>query len=395
MKRLSKAITALFLALLMGALFPVQVFADTPDYISDIKIYAGSYAAAEEEGYTILKEGNKAINLNQSAGATGVGSKGDKAIYLGYRTTGVRSEAITDLAVMNMKGGYSVEDYKTLMNNQMTKQIIPFVDSFLAAIEEYRVNYRSDNAANRQRAQYIHDILNKFTDDDCGGAGLGDLLLNKTKYELGDGAYNALSDKEKKQHADILTIIAQSNGQATLMIESLLVRAADTNENTWIDRFVGTTYDNLMDETGLAPSKAGKLLAKQYDDDASTILLMWEVFRGQLLGADEAKEKLEEANVEVFEKNAEAVKDFDIETATDEDIKELGAALASDEVESELLSNRLTDVIAKEYLSSIECCMLIIQKLFIHVCRNKPHTFLYQCRFSRRCFRIIKTFKII
>ena len=354
MKYLSRAMTAVILAVLTAVLLPVQVFADTPDYISDIKIYAGSYSEAEKEGYTILKDGDKAVDLNQNSGATGTGSKGNKAIYLGYKTTKERSEAITDLALMNMKGGYSVEDYKTLMNNQMTEQIIPFVDSFLVAIEEYRENYNSSNAANKQRAEYIHDVLNKFTDDDCDGAGLGDLLLNKTKYEMGDEAYNALSDSEKKQHADIITIIAQSNGQATLMIENLLVRAADTNEDSWIERFIASSYDDLADATDLTPSKAAKQLAKLYDDDASKIVAMWETFREELLGADEAKKKLESTKAETFEKNAEFSENFDIETATDEDIKKLGEALATDEIESEVLGNRLTDVVAKEYLSSID-----------------------------------------
>ena len=354
MKHLSKAITALFLALLMGTLLPVQVFADTPDYISEIKIYEGSYASAEEEGYTILKEGNKAINLNQSAGATGIGSRGEKAVYFGYKTTKESSEAITDLALMNMKGGYSIEDYDSLMESNLKDMIIPFVDSFLAAIKEYRENYNSSNAAKKQRAAYIHDALNKLTDDDCGGAGLGDLLLNKTKYEMGDDAYNALSDEEKKEHADILTIIAQSNGNATLMLENLLTRAADTNEDTWVDRFAAMTYDELVDETGLSPSKAAKQLAKQYDDDATLILQIWDAFREELLNADTAKEKLENTDVNEIEECSEVLNDFSFETADDNDRHELAEATVKTEVDTELMANRINDICNKEYLSSIE-----------------------------------------
>ena len=88
------------------------------------------------------------------------------------------------------------------------------------------------NAENKARAQYVHDALNKLTDDDCGDTGLGDLLLKETKYEMGDKAYDALSDEEKKEHADILTIISQANGKATLTMENLLTRAADDEEDT-------------------------------------------------------------------------------------------------------------------------------------------------------------------
>ena len=194
MKRFSVIIIALVLAILTAALMPAQVFADSiPEYISEIKVYMGDYSAAGKEGFTVLKgEDGNPVDLNQKAGG-GIGSKGEKAVYLGYKTTTDASEAVTDLALMNMKGGYSVKDYETLMETQMKSQIIPLVDSFLAAINEYRENYKAGN----QRAIYINGILNKMIDDDTG-AGLGDLLLNKTVYEKAKPKYDALSEKEKK-----------------------------------------------------------------------------------------------------------------------------------------------------------------------------------------------------
>ena len=294
MKHLSRVILAVLLAVLMGTLYPAQVFADTPDYISEVKVFEGNYDNAEKEGYTLLNgENGKPVDLNADAGATGIGGKGNKAVYLGYKTTKDKDEAITDLALMNMKGGYSVKEYEALMETQMKQQIIPFVDSFLATIKEYRENYYSDNTANQQRAQYIHDVLDKFTDDDCGGAGLGELLLNVTKYEMGDEAYNKLSDEEKKQHADILTIIAQSNGQATIMMQNLLTRAADTHEDSWVDRFVETSYDDLMDLTGKSPTDARKQLSKQYDDDATLILDNWDSLQEILLETENGEINLD------------------------------------------------------------------------------------------------------
>ena len=293
MKKLSTVIIALILAALIATLLPLQVFADSTDekYISEVKIGVGKTASEAEkalEGYEILKDDSgNLVDLNKDAGG-GAASKGNRVVYLGFMRTASEKLAVTDLAVMNMKGGYSVEDYEVLMESQMKEQIIPFVEGFLSAIEEYRENYRSSVAANKQRADYIHDALNKYTDDDCGGASLGDLLLNETKYEMGDAAYDALPDAEKKQHADILTMIAQSNGKVTLMIENLLTRAADTNETSWIERFTEKSYDDLVDETGLSPSKAKKQLAKLYDDDAMRILDKWDSFREELGSYDEA-----------------------------------------------------------------------------------------------------------
>ncbi len=291
MKHLTRAIIAVFMAVLMGTLLPVQVFADTPDYISEVKVFMGDYSAAESEGYTLLGNGSNPVDLNQNAGG-GLGSKGEKAVYLGYKTTQVRSEAISDLALMNMKGGYDVAEYTALMNQQMKSQILPFIEKFQATIDEYRANYASNNRSNKQRASYIHDMLDKMIDDDTG-SGLGTLLLNPTKQELGDAAYNALPDAEKKQHADLATIIAQSNGQATLMLENLLTRAADNNSDSWIDRFAEINYDKLVDFTGMAPTDANKELAKLYDDDAYLLLQQWNDLSKELLSYDDAVEKVD------------------------------------------------------------------------------------------------------
>ena len=296
MRRLAKAITALFLALLMGTLLPVQVFADTPEYICDIRLGEGNTkwdAVNGLNGFTVLKyEDGSEVNLNENAGSSESESKGQKFVALGYKTTKNKDDAITDIALMNMKGGYSVRDYDALMETDFKENIMPFVENFKAAIEEYRVNYKSSNAKNQKRAQYTHDLLNKLIDDDTGKP-LGDLLLNKTKYEMGDAAYNALSANEKKNHADIATIIMQANGIATLTIENAITRASDTGDDTWIDRMCGITFDDLLDETGLPPSKARKQVFKKYDDDASTIVDMWGEFVDYLDGYTDAKATLE------------------------------------------------------------------------------------------------------
>ena len=351
MKHISRAVIAVILAMLVMTVMPAQVFADSlPEYIGEVKVYIGDYKDAEKEGFKILNgdDGNP-VDLNKGAGG-GLGSKGDKAVYLGYKTTTVKSEAITDLALMNMKGGYSVQDYEALMDAQMKSQIIPLTEKLLTAVREYRENYAADNQNNRQRADYIHDALNKLTDDDCGGAGLGDLLLNETKYEMGDEAYNALSDEQKNEHVDLVTLFAQANGQATLLLEDLITRGSDPSDSNWIDRFSEITYDNLVDSTGMAPTDAEIELAKLYDDDANIILDMWDAFRDQLLKADENEPEID---IDALEKNNETMNGFDFETATDSEIQKFGEASAENDVNTEAYTNGVADLACKEYLSSI------------------------------------------
>ena len=343
MKKITIILTAIILALLIAGTLPAQVFADSmPEYISEVKIGMGKKAADAEKalaGYKILSDENgNPVDLNDDAGG-GLGSKGEKVVYLGYKTTTDRKEAITDLALMNMKGGYSVQEYEALMETQMKSQIIPLVESFQAAIDEYRINYYSDNPANQARAQYVHDILDKFTDDDCGEKGLGELLLNDTKYEMGKKAYNKLSDAEKektdvikesdkaydalpeegrKNHADILTILAQANGKATLMIENLITRASDNSDDTWIDRLAGTNNAALADMLEMLPTDAESELAKMYDSDARKILKMWDELREDLENCSEAKKALNKLDTGAFEEAFEAAANIGDDATLDE-----------------------------------------------------------------------------
>ena len=353
-----------FIAVAMSAvtimLTPTQVMAaaqevSPTEYISEVRIGVGKNifdASRSLEGYTILKNGSNPVDLNENAGG-GFGSKGEKVVLLGYKTTTDRNDAITDLALMNMKGGYSVPDYEILMEKQMKEQIIPFVNNFQAAIDEYRENYYSDIETNKQRAKYIRDILNKFIDDDTG-KGLGSLLLNKTKFEMGDEEYNKLSDKEKKKHADILTIIAQSNGQATIIMENLITRAADTEETTWIDRFTETTYDKMLESAEMPASEARSEIARLYDDDAEKILEMWDPLYEHLANYENALKIIEEKDNEEYDRYEKIVADFDIEKATDEQIKEYTEANAKILVHAELVAEAYNDIAIKEYLESVE-----------------------------------------
>ena len=359
MKRFMTAIIALTLAVVMAMINPVKILASNTTgavYLSEIRVGMGkssSEAANALEGYTIVTDdsGNK-VDFNTGAGG-GWGSKGEKVVYIGYKTTTERKDAITDIALMNMKGGYSIDDYDTLMDDYLREQIIPFVDGFIAAIEEYRENYHSSFPANKARADYVHERLNEMTDDDCGGAGLGDLLLNKTKYEMGDDAYNALSDEEKKKHADIVTIIAQANGKATLILENLITRAADTSEDTWIDRFTAVTYDDLLEETGLSLSKAEKELDKSYYDDAMKVIDMWDRLREQLLGAEQDEEDLESMEAPDNSEMEEKVQAAEDDTSA-EKLRDAYVEVAENANETMEMFDKLCNVAACAFLSAVE-----------------------------------------
>ena len=90
MKKITIIITSLVMALLIAGTVPAQVFADSvPEYISEVKIGMGKDsedAAAALAGFKILSdEKGNPVDINQKAGG-GAGSKGDKVVYIGYKT---------------------------------------------------------------------------------------------------------------------------------------------------------------------------------------------------------------------------------------------------------------------------------------------------------------------
>ena len=378
MKHFSIILIAIVLALTIAGTLPAQVFADAlPEYISEVKIGMGMNATTAKSalaGYKILSDENgNPVDLNQNAGG-GWGSKGEKVVFLGYKTTTDKEEAITDLALMNMKGGYSVEEYDYLMETHIKSRIAPFVDGFLAAINEYRANLKSENSPNRQRAEYVKAILNKLIDDDTG-KGLGDLLEKTTKYEMGvaefnklsaadraktdvvkesDRAYDKLSDSEKADCADILTILAQSNGKAVLMLENLITRAADTNEETWIDRFSSITYKDLTDMMDdMLPEDAGMELAKKYDSDARKILGMWNDLSEQLNNADSAQAVVKKFDEEDIEERLSELEYID-EDSDSQAIVDMVKESRSVEKEINAMMIASETVAVRDYLASIE-----------------------------------------
>ncbi len=369
MKKLLMAITSALLCMTMLVLGPTQVIASAAGneqkYISEVKIGMGetSDQASKEllaDGYTILKDdsGNYA-DLNKDAGAKSTLKEGprQRIVYLGYKTTADANDAITDLAVINMRGGYSFEDYEKLVQTHMDTQIKPFVDRFITTLNEYRENLKKpQDSANYKRANYYKTLLNKLTDDDTGGKPLGDLLVNQTKYEMGDEAYNKLTDAEKKNHCDILTLLMQGNGQAVMLVETQLTKASDSSQSTWIDRFKEISLERLTekvknDNPNMTPSEINAELDKLYNDDAKRILDKWDTFNESMINYDTAFKKANEVVESNVSKNNAVKLD---ESLSDRELKD--AASTTLTIQEEMVKGGMAaeDIFAHDYLEKTD-----------------------------------------
>ncbi len=244
-------------------------------YVKEVILSYGDTEEAAKQwltdnGYEVLDN-----NLNDGADNT-LSTK--RAVYLGYKTTDKASEAITDMKLMNMKGGYSIQDYQMMLSEQKDNLKV-FFDNFKVAVQEYRNNY----AAGQKRAVAAYEMLNMLYDDDTQ-QNLGDLLLNRVREEYTDEEYNALSAEEQAKVGDMTTILMQGNANAILTMEQTIATAADESETPWITRYQeAKTYDemleDLMDNEDLTVNDAEKELASRYDDDAKKIAANFENYK--------------------------------------------------------------------------------------------------------------------
>ncbi len=270
-------------------------------YVQDVFI---AYGEKKEDAEKWLKDNGwePVCDLNDGKSSD---AKTNAVAVMGIKRTDDEDEAVTDMATMYMLGGYSFDDYESLVKEKKA-DIDEFINTFVPALNEYRDNYNGKGSeGGKKRAQMAHDILNKFYDGDPNGdyavndtgKPLGDLLLNKTKTEIGDEAYKVLSDADKKNTADLQQIILESSGPAVLVIEQTLALATDTAEDTWLDRVDGLTGDDLLDRIAefapeaegqdLAPSAAMSLLAAHFEDYSRILADQWLNVRQDILWYEE------------------------------------------------------------------------------------------------------------
>ena len=142
-------------------------------YLSDLKM---SEAATEDEAKNLLTgAGYEILDKNLNPG-------GSKAVYLGYKKSTNVDDAITDVKVMNMKGGFNVSDYETIFQDALD-QYSTEVNNIRIAANEFAENYK----AGKKEALNAYRQLNYYYVEDDKGVktNMGDYMLNFPKTNEG------------------------------------------------------------------------------------------------------------------------------------------------------------------------------------------------------------------
>ena len=149
------------------------------NYLSEVTVIE---AASDEEAQKILTELKKAengaftdmISLDLNKG-------GQKKVYLAYKTSNNVDDAITDLAIMNMNGNFTMGNYEQVLSENM--------ENFARVAQDYRViaaAFADSYAAGNVNAKTAYRQLNLYYVEENGvKTYMGDYMLNFPETDEG------------------------------------------------------------------------------------------------------------------------------------------------------------------------------------------------------------------
>ncbi len=195
----------MLLTICMLFLATVPTFAaEDEEYLSDLRlIYADDYTEATEilaasglEGYKLLN-----ANLNADTGKTGT--------WLAYKTTTDIEDAITDISVMQMNGGYKEGNYQEMIAKSYA-EYLTMGNTYLSAIDYFAKAYDADDFL----ARSAYRQLNLYTGlDNHEGELLGDILCGEITP------------------AELATMFMEGNVYVLSNVRSLLAMGVSYNED--------------------------------------------------------------------------------------------------------------------------------------------------------------------
>jgi len=154
-------IIACFMAMVFFCQEPMRAFAvsqsDANKYLADVKLLTD---CTREEAVKWFKDNGYKL----SEGDFAKEAFGDDA-YLGYKTTTDKNDAITDMRIMNMNGGYEIIDFNERLENKYTEQFNSGAQKLMNAFREFKKNVDAHDKGTRvsPMAKAGQEMLNQFT----------------------------------------------------------------------------------------------------------------------------------------------------------------------------------------------------------------------------------------
>ena len=260
MRKIATSILSIVLviSMLLCATVPAFAAGTGEEYISDLRlIYAETYDEAKKilmlsefSNYRLFDE-----NLNKDSDEIGV--------WLAYRTTTDIEDAITDISVMQMGGGYKEGNYQQMIKESYD-EYVAMGEIYLEAIEYFAEAYDAEDFL----AESAYRQLNFYTvktQEDIG--------LEVPPFEgelLGDIFYDGIDVH------DLATMFFEGNSYALQNIRALIAMGVSYNED-------GESYLEKVDAAATAMTQDPTVFDDEdYEDLADMIALSISCIRDAL-----------------------------------------------------------------------------------------------------------------
>ncbi len=328
MKKIFSSLISVVLAFAICSSTCSSAFAATnkEEYISDVVLCSAS--SADEAKKKLEKQGYELMSSDAVS---------NSGMYIGYKSTTDPSEAVTGISAMNMDGNYSFSDYEVLLN-QMKENVSATVEGLLPMIAAYRTNYKNGSAL----AVTVHDVLNKFYEDDSK-SNMGDFLL----------------ECDLKDTTDITKVFMQGYSSFIVDIQQLLFIAGENSgDQKWIEKMAKSDEDYLLDtyiDSYPTPNKAYQALVADYGNAADTIRTTWNTFYENLakIKKEYFKDDSLKINDDVVDEKLDTAEKTEVNLTDDMSDQEKADAI-TDSSDAMTVTDNLIDVNLIDYLGGIE-----------------------------------------
>lgn len=249
----------------------------TVKFLSEVALIEAESTEQANEILALLKktenggfEGMISLDLNNG---------GKTKVYLAYKSSTNVDDAITDLAVMNMNGDYTIGNYEQLLNETMNEYIAVAKDYRTMALE-FKANYDAGELGARTAYRQMNYY---YVEENGVKTYMGDYLLNFPQDE---------TDFAKMLFSGNLNIITN--------LRALMSMAVGDREKTLADR-ISASYSAAKTDESIYSNSA-------YEEVAKQLRLQFEDLKKQLNNLPVELEKIEKDT----ELDAEIKADFKI-----------------------------------------------------------------------------------
>lgn len=218
MNKIIRMLISVILIVSMTLTMMIPASAARPGAAFLSELHMAQASTADEAKKMLTDAGYKVIDKN-------LNPNGGDAVYLGYKTSTNVEDAITDISIMNMYGGFSMTDYDTILAESLS-EYKDMIQYFRTAANEFAENYK----AGTKEAKLAYRQLNYYY-----------VEQNKEKVYMGDYMLNFPSTDD--EFADILL---KGNWHILGNIRTLLAMGVGDSETTLADRISAITNDESV-----------------------------------------------------------------------------------------------------------------------------------------------------